>query len=158
MSVLIKDLDMPSCCGKCFALDDNGDYPTCRITGETRGYTFRVRELRMDKCPFVEVKIPPFQRNEAQAMNDCISRDAVERFIENGLNNPDKEKAFGHDAVEILTEVHYMNAADVKPVEIIDAGIKSALQILDGIRITDKIDYSNYSRLHDAISLIGSDM
>lgn len=49
-------------------------------------------------------------------------------------------------------------AVDVKPVEIIDAGIESALQILDGIRIAGKIDYSNYSRLHDAISLIGLDM
>ena len=49
-------------------------------------------------------------------MGDYISREAVERFIENGLNNPDKSKAFGHDAVEILTEVHFMDAADVRPV------------------------------------------
>ena len=49
-------------------------------------------------------------------MSDYISRQKVERFIENGLNNPDKSKAFGHDAVEILTEVHFMDAADVQPV------------------------------------------
>lgn len=48
---------------------------------------------------------------------DYISRQKVERFIENGLNNPDKKKAFGHDAVEILTEVHYMEPADVRPVK-----------------------------------------
>ena len=53
---------------------------------------------------------------EGHAMNDYISREAVEQFIENGLNNPDKSKAFGHDAVEILTEVHFMDAADVRPV------------------------------------------
>lgn len=50
-------------------------------------------------------------------MDDYISREAVERFIEKGLNNPDKKKAFGHDAVEILTEVHFMPAADVRPVK-----------------------------------------
>lgn len=44
-------IDMPSCCDKCFALDDNGDYPMCLITQECRRYTFRTRELRMDKCP-----------------------------------------------------------------------------------------------------------
>lgn len=49
-------------------------------------------------------------------MSDYISREEVERFIENGLNNPDKSKAFGHDAVEILTEVHFMDAANVRPV------------------------------------------
>ena len=49
-------------------------------------------------------------------MNDYIRRADIERFIQNGLNNPDKSKAFGHDAVEILTEVHFMEAADVRPV------------------------------------------
>lgn len=46
-------------------------------------------------------------------MAEYIEREAVERFIESGLNNPDKAKAFGYDAVCILTEVHYMSAADV---------------------------------------------
>lgn len=49
---------------------------------------------------------------------EYISRQKVERFIENGLNNPDKSKAFGHDAVEILTEVHFMDAADVWPLQV----------------------------------------
>lgn len=49
--------------------------------------------------------------------DDFICRKDIERFIENGLNNPDKEKAFGHDAVEILTEVHFMKPANVRPVE-----------------------------------------
>ena len=35
-----------------------------------------------------------------------IDADPIEKFIEDGLNNPDKLKAFGHDAVEILAEIH----------------------------------------------------
>lgn len=34
-------------------------------------------------------------------------------FIKKGLNNPDKAKAFGHDAIEILTEIEYAPTADV---------------------------------------------
>lgn len=45
------DIPMPKCCGHCFALDDNGDYPRCLITEEQRGYTFRIREKRMPNCP-----------------------------------------------------------------------------------------------------------
>lgn len=51
MSKAILVIDMPSCCYECFALEDNGDYPMCRITQEQRGYSFRAREHRMDKCP-----------------------------------------------------------------------------------------------------------
>ena len=46
-------------------------------------------------------------------MKTYIERAAVEKFIEDGLNNPDKNRAFGHDAIEIMAEVHYMPAADV---------------------------------------------
>lgn len=60
MSVLIKDMEMPSCCDDCWALDEYGDYPVCRITEEQRGYNFRIREKRMDKCPLVSV--PPHGR------------------------------------------------------------------------------------------------
>ena len=45
-------------------------------------------------------------------MAEYIEREAVEKFIAKGLNNPDKSKAYGYDAVEILAEVHYMDAAD----------------------------------------------
>lgn len=51
MSIIIRGVDMPKCCADCWALDDSGDYPMCRITMEQRGYTFRTREKRMDKCP-----------------------------------------------------------------------------------------------------------
>lgn len=50
------DMEMPECCDECFALDDYGDYPMCKITSETRGYNFNTREKRMDRCPLVEVK------------------------------------------------------------------------------------------------------
>lgn len=49
-------------------------------------------------------------------MKEYIEKAAVEKFIEDGLNNPDKNKAFGHDAIEIMAEIHYMPAADVAPV------------------------------------------
>ena len=52
MGKAILVIDMPNCCDECFALDDNGDYPFCLITQEQRGYTFRTREQKMDKCPF----------------------------------------------------------------------------------------------------------
>ena len=48
-----------------------------------------------------------------EGMKEYIEKAAVEKFIEDGLNNPDKNKAFGHDAIEIMAEVHYMQAADV---------------------------------------------
>lgn len=45
-------------------------------------------------------------------MAEYIEREPILKFIEDGLNNPDKLKAFGHDAIEIMTEVQYAPAAD----------------------------------------------
>ena len=45
------DMPMPVCCNDCFALDDYGDYPSCLISHDQRGYNFRVREQRMPSCP-----------------------------------------------------------------------------------------------------------
>lgn len=50
-----------------------------------------------------------------------IKKEPIIEFITNGLNNPDKAKAFGHDAVEILTEIEYAPTADV--VEVPKSGI-----------------------------------
>lgn len=50
------------------------------------------------------------------AEKEYIERDRIVKFIETGLNDPDKVKAFGHDAVEILAEIHLAPAADVAPV------------------------------------------
>lgn len=60
MSILIKGMEMPTSCDMCWALDDYGDYPRCRITEEQRGYNFQIRQKRMDKCPLVPV--PPHGR------------------------------------------------------------------------------------------------
>ena len=49
--VFVRGLEMPSCCDQCLFLDDSSDYPICRATGESRGYTFNIREKRMDWCP-----------------------------------------------------------------------------------------------------------
>ena len=56
MSVLIKGMEMPKSCAECWALDDYGDYPVCRITQEQRGYTFRTMEQRMARCPLIEIR------------------------------------------------------------------------------------------------------
>ena len=55
MSVLIKGTEMPTVCDECWALDDNYDYPRCRVTEEQRGYNFNCRERRMDRCPLIPV-------------------------------------------------------------------------------------------------------
>ena len=51
MSKAILIIGMPKCCSKCRFLNDNHDYPECIVTGETRGYTFRTKEQKMDRCP-----------------------------------------------------------------------------------------------------------
>ena len=73
MSVLIKGMEMPECCGKCWAINVYGDYPICLITGETRGYNFRIRERRMDKCPLVEVPTPHGRLIDADALKEVIA-------------------------------------------------------------------------------------
>ena len=67
-------IDMPSCCYECFALDDNGDYLVCLITQEQRGYTFRTREQKMDKCPLKPIadKVEVFMDDWAEGCNVCL--------------------------------------------------------------------------------------
>ena len=45
-----------------------------------------------------------------------IEKEPIIEFITKGLNNPNKSKAFGHDAIEILTEIEYAPTADVAEV------------------------------------------
>lgn len=58
MGIYIKGMKKPDCCYFCWALDDDGDYPRCRITDECRGFTFNTRDRVMDKCPLIEIKSP----------------------------------------------------------------------------------------------------
>lgn len=69
--ILIKNMEMPKSCDNCWALDDYGDYPRCRITEEQRGYNFPIRDKRMDKCPLVEIK-PHGRLIDANALLESI--------------------------------------------------------------------------------------
>lgn len=60
MDKAVLVIDMPKCCDECFALDENGDYPSCVITQKQQGYTFKTREQRMENCPLKTFK----ERNE----------------------------------------------------------------------------------------------
>lgn len=42
-----------------------------------------------------------------------IEKEPIIEFITKGLNNPDKNKALGYDAIEILTEIEFAPTADV---------------------------------------------
>lgn len=46
-----------------------------------------------------------------------IEKEPIIEFITKGLNNPDKTKAYGYDAIEILTEIEYAPTADVVEVK-----------------------------------------
>lgn len=46
-----------------------------------------------------------------------IKKEPIVEFITKGLNNPDKTKAYGYDAIEILTEIEYAPEADVVEVK-----------------------------------------
>jgi hypothetical protein len=41
-----------------------------------------------------------------------IDAQPIVKFIMDGLNNPDKMKALGHDAIEILAEIEYAPTVD----------------------------------------------
>lgn len=45
------DIQMPTCCDECFALDEHGDYPFCLISHDQRGYTFNTHKNKMPTCP-----------------------------------------------------------------------------------------------------------
>lgn len=74
MGVYIRDMKKPDCCYGCWALDDDGDYPRCRITDECRGFTFNTRERVMDECPLIEVKTPHGRLIDADELAECASQ------------------------------------------------------------------------------------
>lgn len=55
------DMDMPKCCADCPVLNDDGDYPMCRITQTSRGYDFPKLEKRMDDCPLKDEGYEPIR-------------------------------------------------------------------------------------------------
>lgn len=54
MSECVVRMEMPGCCWDCPCLDDDGDYPRCRISNEQRGYNFPIHEKRMPGCPITQ--------------------------------------------------------------------------------------------------------
>lgn len=97
MTVIIKGMDMPKNCAECFALDESGDYPYCRITGETRGYNFPVSEKVMSKCPLGEVPTPHGRLIDADKMKDFMLdlSDALPQFKTEAYRQMAIEVAFG---------------------------------------------------------------
>ena len=79
MNEVLVRMEMPKSCDLCSCLDDNGDYPRCRITNEQRGYTFNIREKRMPGCPII-CALP---ENHGRLIDaDKIDYYEVERFGE----------------------------------------------------------------------------
>lgn len=87
------DMEMPTSCDNCWALDDYGDYPRCRITKEQRGYNFPIRQKRMNNCPLAPVP----------AHGRLIDADAYEQLLYS-LGNRDyrREKGSIKDAIKFL--------------------------------------------------------
>ena len=78
MSVLIKDMDMPSCCGDCQALDDSSDYPMCRFTHETTGYNFEVYDRKMSRCPLVDAARLEAAANAWKEYAELLNKERIE--------------------------------------------------------------------------------
>ena len=66
-----------------------------------------------------------------------IDADALIEFITKGLNNPDNTKAFGYDAIVILTEIEYAPTADVVPKSEVDR-LQAEVKVLTENSITSK--------------------
>lgn len=99
MSVLIKDMEMPSGCNMCQLRDLCFDYYICRAKKLNDGRYLDVDDVtnrRHRNCPLIEIPTPHGR---------LIDADKLIAFITNGLNR--KENPMGFDAIEILTEIEY---------------------------------------------------
>lgn len=84
MAILIRELDMPKNCADCPLYDDRWDYPTCYLTNSSRGYNFRIHELRMPDCPLVEIEldIKTFAIIQGLIQKGLLPADKLLKFIE----------------------------------------------------------------------------
>lgn len=71
-----------------------------------------------------------------------IEKEPLIEFITKGLNNPDKTKAFGYDAIEILTEIKYAPTADVAPKSEVER-LTVELDAMRGAANSYKMHYEN---------------
>ena len=55
-------------------------------------------------------------------MSDVVLKDVnpIIKFITDGLNNPDRLNAFGHDAIEILTEIEFADTVDAVRIPVVE--------------------------------------
>ena len=73
-------------------------------------------------------------------MEKYINANKLIKFITDGLNNPNKDKAFGHDAIEILSEIEFMGNEDVvKVVKCENCKYFSPLYMSNGERLINGI-------------------
>lgn len=54
VTIHIRGMNMPADCNNCPFFDDDGDYPTCRVTSHSRGYNWNPRGQRMPDCPLYD--------------------------------------------------------------------------------------------------------
>ena len=73
-----------------------------------------------------------------------IDAKPIVQFIMDGLNNPDKMKALGHDAIEILAEIEF--APTVKAVEVVHGRWKRARYTEAPLYICSNCDTPEYKR------------
>ena len=93
MSECVVRMEMPESCDVCPCLDDYGDYPRCRISGEQRGYNFPICEKRMPNCPII------FQLPEGHGrLVDADACAGVLRKLENEAVKPTERLCFGYAA------------------------------------------------------------
>ena len=101
MGVYIKNMKIPDCCDKCFALDYD-DYPFCIISQDQMGYGFEIREKRMPSCPLVELSLH----------SDLIDRDkASERFAQLA-EDIDNKFGFERSAAYTLASLFLQNKSE----------------------------------------------
>ena len=96
MNEVIVRMEMPKSCDLCPCLDDYGDYPMCRITGEQRGYTFNIREKRMPDCPIV-CALP-------ENHGDLIDRDAFLRTVRPASKDDDAKACTFTTVKRLITD------------------------------------------------------
>ena len=77
MSVYIKGMKMPAQCDDCPVFDDNGDYPTCILTGHSRGYNWSPFGQRMPDCPLIHI-LPHGRLIDADALRQTMYHEAFE--------------------------------------------------------------------------------
>ena len=159
--VVIRGMEMPSSCDMCWALDDCGDYPRCRITEEQRGYNFQIREKRMDKCPLIFAQEAQEQKEQAppqpdaEVMKEYVEREAAVKAAKDGADEWDGGCSRYRDA-SIESAMNAIPSADVVEVSAIHDAVYEAMQVLNSIYSANRIGNADYMDLMGAISLIFS--